>query len=211
MRLEPECPQCADPVSGTGRTRVCPTHGETVPLWRAPEATYDAFAEHLVHSPPLPSWMPWPLPPGWQVTDFGWVGTEPGESRAAFLTCAGPTEADGVVEVTILSEEPGVGLGSRCAGVTHTDPGQEISGDVAPVRIRVDDAAVPLWAVSTADTGGMLDRSVLVGEALGRWLWLVLRPASAALSLAELPPIQDVTDLGPELVTVPFGRTPRAW
>ena len=57
----------------------------------------------------------------------------------------------------------------------------------------------------------MLDRAVLAGESMGRWLWLVLRPASAALLLLDLGALQDVAELGPELVALPFGSVPRAW
>ncbi len=187
-------------------------HGETVPLWRAVEPEYDGFAEYLVLSRSLPTWLPWPLPPGWQVTDFGCVGHEGAEPRAAFVSCSGPTELDGVVEVTVVAEEPGVGLGARIAGVTHTDPGREIgSSSALPARLRLDAASVPVWAVDTDDADEVLDRSVLAGESMGRWLWLVLRPASAALLLHDMGAFHDVSDLGPELVTLPFGSVPRAW
>ncbi len=211
MRLEPGCPKCPAAVALDGSGVVCPTHGATTPLWRSVEPGYDAFADHLVRSRSLPTWLPWPLPPGWQVTDFGCVGREGEPPRATFATCSGPTDADGVVELTVLTEEPGVGLGSRCARVAYTDPGQVAGAEPAALRVRVDAAAVPLWPVSTSDTEGLLDRSVLAGEAQGRWLWLVLRPASAALSLGELPAFHDVSALGPELVVMPFGATPRAW
>lgn len=203
---------CTASVALDGSGIVCPTHGATTPLWRSLEPGYDAFAEHLVHSRPLPTWLPWPLPPGWQVTDFGRVGREGEPPRATFATCSGPTELDGVAELTVLTEEPGVGLGARCAQVAFTDPGQVAGEDPAALRVRVDAATVPLWAVPTSDSdGGLLDRSVLAGEAQGRWLWLVLRPAAAALSLSELPAFHDVATLGPELVVMPFGTAPRAW
>ena len=55
------------------------------------------------------------------------------------------------------------------------------------------------------------DRSVFAGEALGRWLWLVLRPASAALLLGDDWVLQDIAALGPELIDLPFGGGPPAW
>jgi hypothetical protein len=64
--------------------------------------------------------------------------------------------------------------------------------------------------VSTSDSDPAFDRSVFVGEAHGRWLWLVLRPASAALLLKDEWILIDVADLGPELVDVPFGGHPPA-
>jgi hypothetical protein len=182
-----------------------------VPLWRVVEPDYDAFAEHLVRSRPLPTWLPWPLPDGWQVTDFGCVGTEGRTPQAAYATCTGPSELDGVVELTVVTEEPGVGLGARCGRVTHTDPGREAGEGVPPTRIRVEQNSVPMWLVTTDEGADALDRAVLAGEAMGRWLWLVLRPASAALLLPEMGPLHDVSSLGPQLVTMPFARTPRAW
>jgi hypothetical protein len=210
MPLAPSCPRCADAVSGAESSWRCPTHGTTVPLWRVEEPDYDSFAEYLVLSRPLPTWLPWPLPPGWQVSDFGCVGVEGRTPRAAFVTCTGTSELDGVVELAVVTEEPGVGLGARVGGVDQTDPGREVVEGPPAARVRVDAAHLPLWTVTT---GGQeaLDRSVLAGEALGRWLWLVFRPASAALLLPEIGALHDVSELGPELVTLPFVSVPRSW
>jgi hypothetical protein len=172
---------------------------------------YDAFAEHLVAARPLPTWLPWPLPPGWQITDFGCVGIEDRDARASFVACTGTTDLDGVVEVALVSEEPGVGLGARCAGITATDPGLDVGQGPPQARLRVDGATVSMWGVSTSASDSDFDRSVFAGEAQGRWLWLVLRPASAALMLAEPWTLQDVSELGPELVALPFAEVPKAW
>jgi hypothetical protein len=219
MRLEAGCPRCAAAVSPSGSSWSCPVHGAITPLWRATDPEYDAFADYLRLSRPLPTWLPWPLPEDWKVTDFGCVAVDGRPAQGGYVTCTGPSEVDGLVEVTVVTEEPGVGLASRASGVVHTDPGPEAGIGVPPARIKVDGATVPLWTVSTtpleSDTvpplAGTLDRSVLAGEALGRWLWLVIRPASAALLLHEMGPFQDVSELGPQLVTLPFGRVPRAW
>ena len=211
MRLEPECPRCPAPVSGTGASWRCPTHQAIVPLWRATDPDYDAFAEYLVLSRPLPTWLPWPLPDGWQVTDFGCVGLEGAAPQAAYVTCSGPSELDGAVELTVVTEEPGVGLAARCGGVRHPDPGPEAGEGMPPTKVRVGGASVPLWVVSPDEAPGTLDRAVLAGEARGRWIWLVLRPGSAALLLNEMGALQDVSELGPQLVALPFGRVPRSW
>jgi hypothetical protein len=198
-------------------------HGTTVPLWRVTEPGYEPFAEHLVRSKPLPTWLPWPIPPGWQVTDFGCVVSEGERPQAAFATASGPSVVDGIVEVTVLTEEPGVGLGARCASVLHTDPGREAVEGAPALRLRVDGATVPVWAVPTADeprlaapvpeqgSQPLLDRTVLVGESEGRWLWVVVRPAAAALLLLRGLHLQDVSELGPALLELPFGALPRAW
>jgi hypothetical protein len=210
MRLDPGCPRCADEVTGSEASWRCATHGSTVPLWRVREPDYDAFAEYLVRARPLPSWLPWPLPPGWSVSDFGCVGVEGRGPRAAFVGCTGTSELDGVVELTVVTEEPGVGLGARVAAVDHTDPGRDVGEGPPLTRIRVDGASVPMWLVST-DGKDALDRSVLAGEAHGRWLWLILRPASAALMLPHIGALHDLSDLGPQLVSLPFLPLPRSW
>lgn len=213
MRLEAECPRCSALVSGDVERWECPTHQEITPLWRAVNPRYDEFAEHLELSQGLPSWLPWPLPIDWRVIDYGCVA-RPGARRpqASFLTSAGPDELDGFVQLTVVSEEPGVGLGARSGRVPHTDPGRDAE-EPPPARVRVDSATTPLWVVSTAEDGSAeaLDRAVLAGEALGRWLWLVLRPASALLTLQQLPPLVDAAGLGPQLLTLPFGKVPRTW
>ena len=68
-----------------------------------------------------------------------------------------------------------------------------------------------LWVVSTSASDASFDRSVFAGEAQGRWLWLVLRPASAALLLKDDWSLTDVGGLGPQLVDLPFTDVPRAW
>ena len=55
------------------------------------------------------------------------------------------------------------------------------------------------------------DRSVFAGEADGRWLWLVLRPASAMLLLRDDWILRDVSAVGPPLVEMPFGGPPPPW
>lgn len=211
MSLAPECPRCPAPVTGAGEDWACADHGATTPLWRPAAAGYDAFVAFLGRSPGVPAYAWWPLTPGWTVTDFGCVGREGTEARAAFVTCAGPSELDGVVDLTAVAEEPGVGLGARCAGTTRTDPGADIGEGAPQAKVRLDEHPVPLWAVSTSDSGDTLDRSVLAGEAGGRWLWLVLRPASAALLLTGDCALRDVSDLGPALVDLPFGGPRPAW
>ena len=52
---------------------------------------------------------------------------------------------------------------------------------------------------------------MFAGEAHGRWLWMVLRPASAALLLQSEWVLLDIADLGPELVELPFGGAPPTW
>lgn len=211
VTLAPGCPRCPAPVTGETGAWACGDHGAIAPLWRPATAVYEAFAEHISRSSGFPTLGPWPLTPGWVVTDFGFVGDEGRDPRAVFVTSAGPSEADGVVELTVVSEEPGVGLAARIAGVTRTDPGGEVGEGPPHVKVRIDGHPVALWGVSTSGADNDFDRSVFAGEAHGRWLWLVLRPASAALLLNEEWVLHDLSDLGPELVALPFGGSPPAW
>ena len=216
------CPRCPAPVvlgsAGDGGSETvwsCPEHGPVPPLWRPEEASYEAFVEHLaVSSSPVrrfPTLLPWPLGPGWSVTDFAAVGQHPEQARATMTCCSGTSALDGPVDVLIVSEEAGTGLGARCAGVDHPDPGAEVGVGAPTVKVRIDSQQVPLWPVSTSGMPGEWDRSVLAGEAHGRWLWLVLRPASAVLLLRDDWILRDVSGLGPSLVEMSFGGPRPPW
>lgn len=213
MSLVPGCPRCATPVArpGHGRGWSCPEHGPIHPLWRPQEASYDAFAEHLQASTDFPTYLPWPVNPGWSVTDFGVVGERTGRTTATLSCSSGSSELDGPVDLIVVSEEAGTGLGARCAGTRHEDPGADLGEGPPPIRIRLETQLVPLWPVSTSVGGGELDRSVVAGEANGRWLWIVLRPASAMLLLREELVLRDVSGLGPPLLETPFGGPAPLW
>jgi hypothetical protein len=211
MSLAAGCPRCTSPVVEVDDAWQCPDHGPITPLWRPAVASYDSLAEHLGRCEASPTLVPWPLAPGWTITDFGCVVHPGREARASMLSCSGVTDPDGVVELTIVSEEPGVGLGARCAGTDHTDPGAEVGEGPPHAKVRIAGVALPLWSVSTSASDPAFDRSVFAGEAHGRWLWLVLRPASAALLLRDEWILADVAGLGPELIDVPFGGNPPPW
>ncbi len=212
-----ECPRCPMPVAETGDGRwSCPDHGVVVPLWRTGESSYDAFARHLGRVDSFPTYLPWPLGPGWSVSDFAAVAPTEGAAHATMTCVSGTSQLDGPVDVMVVSEEPGTGFGARIAGLAAAggaellDPGHEIDGP-APVRVRVDQYPVGLWPVSISSSPGEWDRSVLAGEAGGRWLWLVLRPASAILLLRDDWILRDVSATGPQLVALPFGGAAPSW
>jgi hypothetical protein len=198
-------------VRQDGGSWFCADHGRITPLWRPAHADYETFAEYLLNARAMPTFLPWPLTPGWHVTDFGCVAEPGGDGRASFITVSGPSELDGVVELTVVTEEPGVGLGSRCAGLARSDPGAEIGDGPPHAKVRINGHPIPLWSVLTSDTDTTFDRSVFAGEAHGRWLWCVLRPASAALLLKDEWIVMNIADLGPELIDLPFGGSPPAW
>jgi hypothetical protein len=211
-RLTPGCPRCREPLDG-GAGPDCAHHGAGPVLWRAREASYDAFVEHLATARDFPTYLPWPMAPGWAVSDFA-VVTEPSGAPVATLTCVtGASELDGPVDVLLVAEEPGVGLGARCAGVRGSDPGRELDEEQPVVRVRIGSLATSLWTVSTSDVAetSELDRTVLAGEAAGRWLWVVLRPASAVLLMRDDWILRDVSGGGPLMVEMPFAGPGPAW
>ncbi|CUR60927.1 conserved hypothetical protein [metagenome] len=210
MALLAGCPRCTAPVFERGSGWACGDHGPITPLWRPAEASYDDFGELLGRSRDFPLYLPWPMSPGWSVTDFGIVGA-PGRVRASVTCCSGASELDGPVDVFVITEEAGTGLGARCASTVHTDPGNEVGDGPPPVRIRIGSQSVPLWLVSTSAADDRFDRSVFAGEAGGRWLWIVLRPASAMLLLRDEWILRDASGIGPEMLELTFGGNPPAW
>lgn len=216
MSLVAGCPRCPTLLVQLGPGSdgwSCPAHGPVRPLWRPAEASYDAFTEHLGLASAFPTYLPWPLSPGWSITDFGTVGAGNGHPAATMSCCSGPTEVDGPVDVLVVTEELGTGLGARCAGRPGDEPGAEVGAGAPTVWVQVEGRSVPLWLVSsgTADSDRDLDRSVLAGEVEGRWLWIVLRPAAAVLLLAGEWAFRDVSGLGPSLVEMPFGGPTPYW
>ena len=143
------------------------------------------------------------------MTDFGVVldGSRP---RGTVVGTSGTSELDGPVDVLVVTEEPGTGLGGRVAGLASGEP--EGVGEGPPeAKVRVDRTPVSLWSVATSAADGDFDRTVLVGEARGRWLWMVLHPASAVLLLRHAWILRDGADVGPALVETEFGGPAPVW
>ena len=185
-------------------------HGAVIPLWRPREATYDAFIDHLARAADFPTLLPWPMGSGWQISDFGVVAAPDQTPMATVTCCSGMSELDGAVDVLVVSEEPGTGLGARVARLERSYPLGVAEGP--PVaKVRVGRAAVPLWTISTSGADEEFDRTVLVGEAEGRWFWLVLYPASAVLLLRDDWILRDASDAGAALLEMTFGGTPPLW
>ncbi|QYJ02475.1 hypothetical protein KUV85_08990 [Nocardioides panacisoli] len=213
MALHAGCPWCTTPVTRTDEGRwACPTHGRVTPLWRPQEAAYDALVAHLERAGSFPTYLPWPLGPGWWVSDFAVVGD--GEAHATMACVSGSSALDGPVDVMVISEEPTGGLAARVIGLAEgesTDFRAAVVTEPAEVKVRVGSHAVGLWPYPVGDAHQEQDRTVLLGEAEGRWLWLVLRPASALLLLRDEWILRDVSSAGPQLVELPFGGPAGAW
>ena len=211
MSLTASCPRCREVLDRALVGAECPEHGAVAYLWRPTEVTYDDFAEHLRASQGFPTYLPWPMGPGWSVTDFGVVAST-FENPTATLTCvSGTSQLDGPVDAIVVAEEPGTGLGARVAGLPRDDPGADLGEGRPAVKVRIGSQTVPLWAVTTSHADHEFDRSVFCGEAHGRWLWMVLRPASAMLLLRDDWILRDVSEIGPPLLEMPFGGPRPTW
>lgn len=209
--LRAGCVRCLTPGLAESGLWSCPEHGRGLPVWRPVETSYDSFAQHLAIAGRFPTLLPWPMSPGWRVSDFAVVGSPEREARATMTCCSGTSDLDGAVDVVVVTEEAGTGLGARVAGTAGADPGTDVGSGPPLTRVRVGTQAVALWAVSTSEADGDFDRTVLVGESSGRWLWMVLRPASAVLLLRDDWILRDVSGVGPPLVELPFGGVGPAW
>jgi hypothetical protein len=162
----------------------------------------EAVVAHIAQGPArMPLWCLWPLLPGWTVTGVGWAGDERTGVRASAVACSGPAPlGGGPADLVLIAEEPGVGLGTRFAGIPGPDPGPVLAASLqdtgAHAKIKVAGHPTPLWSVDSSP-----DRSAYAGEAKGVWLWVVAWPASAGYTLAEDVALRDLTVwLPPELV-----------
>lgn len=176
---------------------VAPLH---VPHHIGPEVLERAAAEAAGALRPVPLWCPWPLLAGWTVTGVGWAGDERSGVRATALALSAPSPlSGGPADVVLVAEEPGVGLGTRFAGVPGPDPGPflgDAEDTMAHAKIKVGGHPTPLWSIKTGD-----DRCAFVGEARGLWLYAVTWPAAAGYLLAEDVVLRDATEWMPaELV-----------
>lgn len=149
----------------------------------------------------VPMWCPWPPLPGWVVTGVAWAGDERNGGRAAAVACSGPAPlGGGPADIILIAEEPGVGLGTRFAGIPGTDPGPALTrvmaDGAAHAKVRAGGHPTALWTVRSED-----DRSAYIGEARGVWLYAVTWPAAAGYLLAEHVVLHDLGEsVPPELV-----------
>jgi hypothetical protein len=183
------------------------------PVWRSDVASYEDLVQVLALAGEVPTYVPWPLGSGWSIANLAVVSDET-KGSATLLTVTGVTPDDGPVEMTIVTEEAGVGLGARCARTEGPDPGIDACAGPPTTKVRVagQRQLVPLWPITQWTNGAEeWERSVVVGEAAGRWLWLVFRPATAMLMLQDGWHLRPVGDLGVQMVELPFGGSGGSW
>jgi hypothetical protein len=167
------------------------------PLWPAHSPSFEGL-RGLLRRLGVPAWLPWPLPAGWLVTGFAGAGDDPNGTRACAVALSGPNPVGGPGDLLLISEEMGVGLGARFAGLPGPDPGEGFAAGQPHSLVRYGHHEFPLWHV---DAPG---RAAFAGEVLGNWLWVVLWPDTAGVLLVEPLSLRDLRDPGQEL-DLPFG------
>jgi hypothetical protein len=205
MTQELMCPRCESGLRSPSiwsSSYRCEQHGQVYPL-RSGFSPSPEGLEGVLRGAEVPVWVPWPLPQGWLVTGFAAAGDERTGTRGATVALSGPNPMGGPAEMMLVSEEPGVGLGARFAGLDGPDPGARFPDGQPAGVVEVSNHEFPMWHV---DAPG---RAAVAGEMMGTWLWLVLWPDTAGALLVEPLALRDMRDPGQDL-DLPFGaRSPQ--
>jgi len=196
------CPRCGTPVRCDEYGHWwCSADGMVAPLGAYEEPSVHVLLKHITDAQ-MPTWLPWPMPANWSVSGVGRAGDAP--EQATVLACSGPDPIAGDADLVMVCEEPGVGLGAFYAGAAGLDVGRQISGFPTATRIMVGQHAAPLWWVGERD-----DRDVLVGEASGRWLWIIAWPATAGAMIRDGTTFVDLRTLLGQLDVIPLSGLSR--
>lgn len=175
-----------------------------------------------------PVWTPWPLPPGWSLGGVAYTSGTDWAGRDCTATSWLGTDPFGEpAEIMLVCEEAGAGVGGYFAGLSTNYPSAGVGEGPPHARFTVHGRPVPLWAVDRSsdgrpgrDTGrfdvnptdeerqltGADERSVYVGEAAGRWLWVIVHPAEAGAVVVHPWKLVDARTLGAELASIPAGE-----
>jgi hypothetical protein len=195
------CPRCSHELRAPGlwsSAWECPQHGPVHPYLVLTHTGPDAV-EHVVARATVPVWMPHALPYGWVCSGIAYAGDERTGARATVTALSGPSPLGGAADLMIVAEEPGVGLGSRHAGLTASDPGAGFDSGPSHAKVIIDAHPTALWNVR-----GAKDRAVFVGEAKGLWLWAVIWPETAGVLMYDDMSLTDLRD-GHADVDLEFG------
>ena len=186
------CPRCGSALRAPGLMSSswdCERHGSVAPLRTYSRVGPDVLASAASRAA-VPLWCPLPLLPGWTVTGLAVAGDDRTGARGTAVALSGPSPLGGPADLVLVAEEPGIGLGARCAGAPAIDPGAFDPGafDGAPdAKLEASGHDTPLWRCDSAE-----DRMAFAGEAGGVWLWAVLWPPAAELLLLEHVELHDL-------------------
>lgn len=146
-----------------------------------------------------PLWVPWPIPVGWTFGGFAYSGD--GTAAVTVASWIGPDPFGDPTELVLVSEEPGGDVGGRFAGLETNYPAASVGLGSPHARFMLEGHPVSLWAVETVS-----DRAVYVGEAAGRWLWVIVHPAESSAIVVQPLTLVDARSLGAELTVMPVGE-----
>ena len=194
------CPRCQGELSEPSAWHSawqCARHGAVVPLRPARVPSTEGL-HALLKTAAVPVWLPWPIPLGWLVTGFTGAGDDRSGTRGCAVALSGPNPVGGLADMLLISEEPGVGLGARLAGIPGPDPGQGFAVGAPHALVSFGHHEFPLWHVAAPEL------AAFAGEVLGNWLWMVLWPDTAGMLLVEVLSLLDLRDPGQDL-DLPFG------
>jgi hypothetical protein len=200
MKSHFTCPRCGGPLhepSAWSSAWQCNLHGQVQPLRPAFSPSREGL-DGVLRSATVPVWLPWPLPPGWLVTGFAAAGDERSGSCGCAVALTGPNPVGGPGEMLIISEQLGVGLGARFAGLNGLDPGRDFTAGPPDASVQFGKHEFPLWHVEAPE------RAAFAGEIMASWLWLVLWPDTAGTLLMESLTLRDLRDPGQDL-DLPYG------
>src|SRR3569833_1707920 len=207
MGVAVSCPRCGGPVRAPDLMHSewrCDGDGVVLPMHVAEHIGEEIVesvrgkvigaAQRTTNHRVTPMWYPWPLLTGWTLTGVAWVGDERSGVRATAVACSGPGPVEhGPADIVLVAEEPGIGLGTRFAGLAGTDPAAYFDGapssPTAPAKVKAAGWPTPLWMVKST-----VDRCAYVGEARGMLIYVVTCPAAAGYLLAEDLVLHDLTE-----------------
>jgi hypothetical protein len=162
---------------------------------------FAAMVDEAIGSLAAPLFFPWPPPVGWTFCGLA-HGAVSGGSGSGTVACWSGTDPFGdPVEALFICEEAGVGLGGLFAGLSTHYPPPGVGVGSPHARFEVDGRPSSLWQVEAGH-----DRAVYVGEAAGRWLWVVLYPAEGSAVVVSPVTLVDARGLGAELAMLPLGE-----
>ena len=191
MRPVPTCPRCGGELRAPGlwsSAWQCAAHGTVAPYTVVPRPSTEALT-HVLSLAKVPVWMPHLAPAGWVITGFAYAGDERVGARAVVTCLSGPSPVGGAAELLLVSEEPGVGLGARYAGLPGPDPGDGCGTGAPDAKVDIAGHPTALWSLPADE-----DCAAFVGEAKANWLWAIVFPAAAGVLLYDSLELTDLRD-----------------
>lgn len=208
MGQAPTCPRCGSSLRAPGlwtSAWECAEHGSVAPFHVLQHPGAEAL-DHVTRLAAVPVWLPVGLGSAWGCSGVAYAGSERDGARATVTAASGPSPLGGAADMFLVAEEPGVGLGSRLAGLADVDPGERLASAPPDAKIIAARHPTPLWPLPEAAE----DRAAFVGEAKGMWLWLILWPAAAGVMVYDGVQLVDHRDRVPGRADVEFAApTPR--